>query len=58
MDTIVLVELFEVYNLLKTFCLLIELFHREKRILSKFIYPKIEVAHFQILGIIPSCTVF
>ena len=54
LDTIVLVDFFEVYTLYKTICILIGVFHCAKRILVEFMSPQIEVDHFHIIGIILS----
>ena len=58
LETIVLVEYFAVYTLLKTIFLLIRLCHRAKHIFTEFISPQIEEDHCQNIGIIPSWTVF
>ena len=56
-DTIMLVDLFEVYNLLKTVCISIGVWHCEKRIFIEVLSTRIEVDYFQIFGIIMSWTV-
>ena len=58
LDITTLVELFEVYTLLKTICILIGVCHCAKRMLIEFLTPWIEVDNWQILGIFLSWKIF